>query len=309
MSDHVEPIPKSVPPPPPKRVRTVAPAGKSPYPPLLFVLFAAVLGASVYAERAATPAPTPPAVEVGKPADPADAAKPGDAAKPAAVADPSTTPAPASPSGATAEDVKSLKGEIAALGEKLAAMPKAEAAPDLKPIHEKIDGLAKSVESATDGPKKISDEVAGKLAEAGKADAALKAEIEALRAEIAGLKKDMSAAKPVAATPADESPKPAPGEAAAMTTAIDLFKGGKYADALAAFKKLPADDARVLYFTALANGFSSNNWKGDAEAAVLKGIEREKAGSPAKADIDAAVGALTKAQGKDWLDAYRARVK
>ena len=295
MSDQVEPaVPKYVP-PSPKPTSTLAPPGKSHFPGVLLALFVVVIGASVYAERTGMPAPAAPPPPV------ADAGKPADTATPA--------PAP-TPAAATAEDVKGLKGEIAALAEKLAAMPKPEPAPDLKPIHDKIDGLAKSVESAADAPKKISAEVAGKLAEAGKADAALKAEIDALKAEVAGLKDAMKAAKPIAAAPADEPAKPAPGvDAAAMTAAVDLFKGGKYADALAAFKKLPADDARVLYFTALASGFTSNNWKGDAEAAVLKGIEREKAGSPAKADIDAALGTLTKTQGKEWLDAYRARAK
>lgn len=306
MSDHVEPVvPKYVPPTPtptPKPVQTAASDGRSPFPPILFVLFLALVGASVYADRVArnaTPAPVSPTADPGKPADPAasaDATKPDETAKAA----PTLVAA-----AATVEDIKAIKAEMAALAEKLAAMPKPEPAPDLKPVYDKIDGLAKTVATVADAPKKVPDEVAGKLSEAEKVDAAMKGDIDALKAEFASMKEAMKA-KPAAA----DLPKPTDAvDAAAMTAAVDLFKANKFADALAAFKKLPADDARVLYFTALASGFSSNNWKGDTEAAVNKGIEREKAGSPAKAEIDAALGSLTKAQGKDWLDAYRAKAK
>jgi hypothetical protein len=294
MSDHEVPTaPKPMPSHPTSRpMPKTATPGISIFAVIICVLFLGAIAFSVYAERVYKPAPA---------AAPADPAAPAEAAK---AADPAT-PAPA-PAAATAADVKGLKGEMAALAAKLDAMPKAEPAADLKPIHDKVDALAKTVATVAEAPKKVTDEVAGKLSEAEKADATMKSEIDALKAEVAGLKEAMKA-KPV--TPAADTPKPAAGvDAAAMTAALDLFKANKIPDALAAFKKLPADDARVLYYTALATGLSTNNWKGDTEATVMKGVDREKAGTPAKADIDAAMAGLTKEQ-KAWLDAYRAKAK
>lgn len=280
------PAPRPAPAPP-----RDAPPGKSPFPVILSIAFAAVIVASWIAQgspkppEAAPPAPAPaPTAKEGEPA-PTTAAAPAPAPTPAAV---------------TAEDLKGVKDEVAALAKKLDAMPKAEPAPavDLKPIQEKLDGLARSAEATAALPKQVED-ASGKLAESEKAIEALKSEVDSLKSEVASLK-----AKPAAAEPA----KPA-ADAAAMTAAEALFKSGKYAEARDAFKKLPADDARVLYYTALANGFATNTWTGETEQAVLKGVDREKAGSPAKADIDAAFAGLTPAQGKAWLDSYRARAK
>ena len=96
-----------------------------------------------------------------------------------------------------------------------------------------------------------------------------------------------------------------------MTAAADLFKANKFAEALAAFQQLPADDARVLYYTALATGFSTNKWEATGDAATLaaKAQQAEKAGTPAKADIDAAFAGLKETQGKKWLDFYRGSIK
>ena len=70
-----------------------------------------------------------------------------------------------------------------------------------------------------------------------------------------------------------------------MTDAIALYQGPQvYKEASAAFAKLAQakpNDARVLYFAALASGFSTNNWNsGDAASLAKKGVEREKAGTP-----------------------------
>ena len=67
------------------------------------------------------------------------------------------------------------------------------------------------------------------------------------------------------------------------------------------------DDARVWYFTALANGLTSKKWTGETEELVTRGIERERYGTPPAADIDAAFSGLTRTNGKDWLAYYRGR--
>jgi TolA-binding protein len=266
--------------------------GHSLFPAVLAVAFVAAVIGSWIVEKSAASAPAPAAA----PATPAPAA---DATTPAA------TPTPTPAALATTDEVKGLKGEVDALAKKLDSMPKPDVSAEIKPIQEKLDAVSKSVEGVTDLPKTI-DTLKAKLADDDKAMASLKDEIAALKAELASAKEAMKAA-PAAATP--EAAKPAVVDAAAMTPALDLFKAGKYADALAAFKALPATDARVLYFTALSNGLASNDWKGDTEQIALKGVDREKAGSPPKADIDAAVAGLTPAQGKAWLDFFRAKAK
>ena len=95
-----------------------------------------------------------------------------------------------------------------------------------------------------------------------------------------------------------------------MGQAVALFRQGKWAEARDLFAKLQADspdDARVWYFSALANGLASRDWKGESERLVAAGMAREKAGKPEKAKIDAAFADLTPATGKDWLAFYRNR--
>lgn len=97
----------------------------------------------------------------------------------------------------------------------------------------------------------------------------------------------------------------------ALEQAIDLFKSKKYGEARAAFVRLQTifpNDARVWYYSALANGFSSGQWLGDTERMVNTGLEKEKAGQPESATIDAVFAGLTPETGKDWLASYRKRI-
>jgi hypothetical protein len=96
-----------------------------------------------------------------------------------------------------------------------------------------------------------------------------------------------------------------------MSWGTELFERGKYADALEFFQKLQAnhpDDARVWYFSALAQGFTTRDWRGQAERLAEKGIACERAGTTGTSRIDIAFASLTVANGKDWLSAYRRRV-
>ena len=63
----------------------------------------------------------------------------------------------------------------------------------------------------------------------------------------------------------------------------------------------------VWYYAALSRGLATRDWKGETERLVTQGIEREKAGKPDKAKIDAAFEDLTPETGKDWLAFYRRR--
>ena len=110
--------------------------------------------------------------------------------------------------------------------------------------------------------------------------------------------------------PAGDEPKPADGEA--LNRGITLFKQGKYREALGIFNPLVAkktDDARAYYFAALSYGFASRQWGSAPERLAELGIERERAGTPKSAVIDAALADLTPANGKDWITEQRKRVK
>jgi predicted Zn-dependent protease len=92
--------------------------------------------------------------------------------------------------------------------------------------------------------------------------------------------------------------------------ATALFRARKFADAAAAFRALSAshpEDARVWYFAALAEGLSTQKWRGEVENLVTKGMGRERAGTPSAAEIDAAFAGLTSDTGKEWLAYYRSK--
>jgi hypothetical protein len=97
-----------------------------------------------------------------------------------------------------------------------------------------------------------------------------------------------------------------------LTAGARFMDQRKFADALKAFEELQkthGDDARVWYFSALARGFSTNDWRGETERLVEKGIERERLGTPNKAKIDSSFSSLKKETGKEWLAAYRQRAR
>ena len=100
-------------------------------------------------------------------------------------------------------------------------------------------------------------------------------------------------------------------EGLAIEQAADLYKAKKYAEAREAFGKLQAtypNDARVWYYSALANGFASGQWLGETERLVNLGLDKEKVGQPESSKVDALFTGLTPATGKDWLAGYRQRI-
>ena len=247
--------------------------------------------------------------------------KAAETAGPPTSASPAATPPPPAPTDATATRVKELQEQFEGMGKqlkdlqaKVEGMPKSESAPDLKPIEMKIDGLTKNVEGLAALPEKL-----GKLDERfGGIDEALKA----VRGDVSGLKEEVKKVGDGVAKA--ESPKPAPAVAAvetrpaatgpidaAVSRGAEFFKAGKYQEAAAAFKKIEASnpkDARVYYFAALSTGLTTNVWNGETEKLVLKGVELEKAGTPAAIAIDTALTGVPP-QLKTWLDAYRARAR
>jgi hypothetical protein len=97
---------------------------------------------------------------------------------------------------------------------------------------------------------------------------------------------------------------------ALLTPAIEQFDKKQYQQAYDSFMNVARskpEDARVWYYAALARGFSTGEWKGETEQLVERGVEREKADTPPKAEIDEAFRGLTHETGKEWLGFYRRR--
>jgi tetratricopeptide (TPR) repeat protein len=96
----------------------------------------------------------------------------------------------------------------------------------------------------------------------------------------------------------------------AYESGVSLFREKKYREAYDLLRESlqsQPDDARVWYYAALSYGLATGDWGKMTETMVQEGVNREKAGKPAKSEIDAAVAGLTKETGKEWLDFYRRR--
>jgi TolA-binding protein len=228
---------------------------------------------------------------------------------------PAPAPAPASAAEVKSDPVAALTTQVDGLGKRLddlqkqlAALPKPEPAPDLKPIEAKVDALAKQVASAGD-TKGIDD----KVAQASAAVAAAQTKLDALARASAARDGDVAALKDrvkllAEARPAATAPAANANAEADYARAVDLFRKNQFAPARDAFARLQEsmpNDARVWYYSALSNGYATNVWNGETERLVNKGREVEKAGGdPSK--INAAFADLP-AQTKNWLDAFRSR--
>jgi hypothetical protein len=160
---------------------------------------------------------------------------------------------------------------------------------------------------------------------------ALKARVAGLDARLAAVGKAPESARTGVTSPRSGEGRPAPTaiafskresarlapeygdvRGAAWERGNDLFARGRYAGALEIFRQMQADrpdDARVWYFSALASGFATRDWSGQTQRLALRGVERERAGTPGTDRIDSAFTSLTQATGKDWLAAYRRRAK
>ncbi|HMB03073.1 MAG TPA: hypothetical protein VKP69_04940 [Isosphaeraceae bacterium] len=213
------------------------------------------------------------------------------------------------------DDVKALRAEMAGLvaqvkglQEKIDALPKPEPPPDLKPLQAQVAELAKSSESVGPLPKRV-DDLDQRVGAVDKSLGALKEELASLRNQVKKAGEQAAAAVASASKPAATSPKPETRETAVdMDEGVKLFKAGKFREADDLFLKMTEtdpNDARTWYFAALSNGFATGKWDGRTAELVQKGIERERAGTPGSAEIDAAFRDLTPATGKDWLAAYR----
>lgn len=282
-------------PPAPQEERRGHPA----FPVVLGAIFLAVIAVAAVMNR--TPAPEPAATPV--------AAAPAAAETPAPVAE---TPAKEADVKALAESLKaeiaSLAKEIKDLDGRVAALPKPAPAPDLAPLNTKIAALAKSIDAVQPLSKKVDalDEQLGGLSTSLKS---LQEGNTALKDQVASLRDEMKKPAAAAAESTREAAKPVNVnvEGQSFAQAAELFKAGRYKEASDVLKTTEDNDqkdARVWYYAALSSGLATGDWNGSAQRLVMKGVDREKAGTPAVGDIDSEFAKLPASQ-KAWLDAYR----
>lgn len=202
--------------------------------------------------------------------------------------------------------IDGLKSDLKALQDRIDALPKPAPAPDLGPLNARITELSSQTEALAALPKKV-DDLDQRLGSFDKTLTALRGDLDTLKSDV----KKAHEASPAPA--AAETPKVEDGNVAdaAFDQAVGQFKAGKYKEASDAFQKLTEahpNDARVWYFAALSRGSATGQWTGDTTKMVEKAVEREKAGTPASAKIDAAFSDIN-ASFKPWLDAYRKMAK
>ncbi len=183
----------------------------------------------------------------------------------------------------------------------------------LDEISKKVDSLGLRVNSL---PAKV-DQDSRKII-------TLTADLEGMRNEVASLRNNIhaSAEKPsvkmdrpldggvkAATASASEPPREIPPPVSSLLQAgVEYFQKKNYdeaSDLFAGLTKTQPDDARVWYYAALSRGLATRDWRGETERLVTQGMNREKAGKPAKSQIDAAFANLTSETGKDWLAYYR----
>jgi len=216
--------------------------------------------------------------------------------------------------------VDDLSGRLDQLKSRVESLPAPGPAPDMGPLKEKVaavDDLSKRIqgieEKLNDLPKKIDQE--------GNQITTLTARLEEVSNRMEGLGKEGGAAtrneggnraamKPVSET-INQLAKSAEDTAeGSFGAGAELFKQKKYKEANDFFRtldKVDPDDARIWYYAALSRGFATGDWKGETERLANRGVERERAGTPPKAEIDSTFADLTQETGKAWLAFFRRR--
>ena len=224
---------------------------------------------------------------------------------------------------ATAARLNDLSGKLDELQSRVERLPKAVSAQDIEPLKERLallDEISKKVDSlglrVNSLPAKV-DQDSRKII-------TLTADLEGMRNEVASLRNNIhaSAEKPsvkmdrpldggvkAATASASEPPREIPPPVSSLLQAgVEYFQKKNYdeaSDLFAGLTKTQPDDARVWYYAALSRGLATRDWRGETERLVTQGMNREKAGKPAKSQIDAAFANLTSETGKDWLAYYR----
>ncbi len=200
-----------------------------------------------------------------------------------------------------ASDATSLATELKGLKDQVAKLT--EASGSEGPWNKKLVALEEQVASVGHAVETLQSET--KAAREADPTPRLDKQLQTIGSEVDSLRE---AVKKVQARDREaRAPRTKPD----LAPAIKLFQERRYTEALGAFRTLTQvdpDDARTWYYAALAAGFATGQWRGETEELVNKGVERERAGTPTNAEIDATFADLTASNGRDWLAYYRQRV-
>jgi TolA-binding protein len=204
-------------------------------------------------------------------------------------------------------DVEALRAGLKATHERIEAMPEAASTSDLKSLSGKVDELTKNEAALAGLPKKLED-LDGRVDGFDKSLTAFREEFETFRADT---RKASEAAKAADNAGAAGKPEDAILPDSALEPAVALFQAGKYKEASDAFRKLTEshpNDARAWYYAALSRGSATKEWQGETARLAEKGVEREKAGTPDIATIDASFDDLNP-NFNAWFGYYRKLAK
>ena len=210
------------------------------------------------------------------------------------------------------DQVRNLAARFDMLRQRIDAMsmPRDINSPDLDALRVRMDEFSRSIDEMKELPSRFRE----MQARQDRLEAEMKSRQdrptnEAERAPPSPVPRLLTPPKPEAEPPALPTPAANPGRAVdALADGMSLFKKGDYSQAEGVFRQLRktrSEDARVWYFSALANGLSTGRWDGEARSFVVQGAERERAGLPATSLINSALSDLSPALGKDWIAAYR----
>jgi hypothetical protein len=193
---------------------------------------------------------------------------------------------------------------------------------DLEPLNKRLTTL-EDLRGKVEALDSRINPLPSKLEDESRKITTIMADIDGVRKQVTALQTELAtnlkAEKPtvksdamLAETSHERSREIEPPRNELLQPGIEFFRQKKYGQASEAFDGLTRtkpDDARVWYFAALSRGLATRDWKGQTEKLVTEGVEREKAGTPQKSQIDSAFADLTTETGKDWLAFFRRRAQ
>jgi hypothetical protein len=214
--------------------------------------------------------------------------------------------------GEMQSELGALGRELARLEDRLNARTNAPTTPtDITSLRTRIDDLVKESKKVSPLPATF-ESLRQRVDALDKGLNAVRTEVAAARTDVAAVPKQLDASLNAfkdAIVSRQSSEQVSPADIARDLGAV-MFRAGKYPAAREIFLTLvqnDPNDARLWYFAALANGMTSGNWTGESEDMVRRGLACEQRGRPKRSDIDDQFSALTKEQGKEWLEEWRKR--
>ena len=214
--------------------------------------------------------------------------------------------------GVLGDQVRNLTARFDTLRQRIDAMsmPRDTNSPDLAALRVRMDEFSRSIDEMKELPHRFREMQARQdRLEAETKSRQDRPANEAGRAPPAPNPPVVASPRPEVEPAVIPTPAANPGPAGdALAEGMSLFKKGAYSQAEAVFhglRQTSPQDARVWYFSALANGLSTGRWEGEARSFVVQGADRERAGLPATSVIDSAFADLSPAAGKEWLASYR----